>query len=428
MCFLGVIEIWMSLRIYIKILKTKNNMKNLKSLNHVVFAIGMLAIIFSCNENGQKTGIASEQLIRIPLDPTKVNDVADFISKIENIRFLSLENTSNNPIDYVRKLWATDNEYMLLTDNNEFHKYTHSGQFILKKAIEGKGKAEVNSLKDFSAGKNGDFYILSYKEYYHFDNKGKFLKTYPLSFPYKDYNPSQFFIANDTFQIYCTYNTTNNGHKENENFYYCMYIQNKQEDSFKQMLYRHTCPICDCTFMQCNDDILINPVLGNDTIYKWNGVDVRPLYYIDFGKYKIPVEEIPQDYSIPFTMLRYAADNNRCNEISRALMSNDWLFFNYRFGKDTFICCYNKNKNDYVLLSLNDDKTKSLFLDSWFLAVKNNEFIISIAAYRIKERIESNSLDFKFLSEARHQEIIAQLKKVKETDNPVLMFLKMKKE
>jgi len=397
----------------------KNNLFSL-----LFFFVLLLLGCNTINENKSKETAFST----ININPEEKGKPEDFFNQIESIRFLSLENTSTNPIDYLKKIWITNNEIMVMTGNDEFHKYTHSGQFILKKTIEGKGKAEVNSLYDFSAGKNGDFYILSYKEYYHFDKNGEFLNTYPLSFPNKDYNPTQFIVVNDTYQIYCAYETFNNGTIINESEYYSMCIQNNQSNTFKQMLYRHTCIIADNTIVQCNDNILINPILGNDTIYIWNGNDVKPLYYIDFGKYKIPVEEIPQDYSNPFTMFRYAADNNKCTEINMGLMCEDWLLFYFRFGKESFLCCYNKNKNDYVLLSLSDERIESLFLDSRFLAVKNNEFILSIPAYRIKERIEINTLDFRILGEARHQEIIDQLKKVKETDNPVLMFVKMKPE
>ncbi|NLF41244.1 MAG: 6-bladed beta-propeller [Bacteroidales bacterium] len=392
----------------------------------ILITLGVIVLLFSGCIRENKTSSEINNTVVIKINPTEINSLDDFIDKVESIRFLPLETNNENTIDYVQKLWLTDRSMFIMTrSTNEVHKYRHDGTFQFKIEKKGKGKEELSSVFDFCPAPNDGLFILGYRNYYEFDSHGKMLRITPIIEPFESYGIRKFYIVNDTFSVFAS-SSTGCSERAVENNY--IWVVNKLSNENRFCMYRYTKGIVDEVFHQSNDIILVNPYFGLDTIYSWQDNMVKPLYCIDFGDYKTSVDKIPADYYDGWKAVEFLNTTSGCLYINSAFMSDDWLMFKFMFKADDYQVLYHKKTANMLVGNYADNLHPHILYCTVPVAVFQNEFIYSIPAYLIVKKLESNSLDFKFLSEARHNEIIDQLKKVKETDNPVLMFVKMKPE
>ena len=388
------------------------------------FWIIALFILFGCNSE-QNKGLVSNRLITLNINPHKTNTLEEFISKVESVRFLPLESNADNPIDWVRKVWITDKSIFLYTGHTkEVHKYGHDGSFKFKIEKKGKGKEELNWVFDFCPAPNDGLFVLGYLQYYEFDSLGKMTQTHSIDIPYNDFDIFSFFIANDTFSIYSGYSSNQNNKIAKYNI--CILNNHTSESYF--CMQQYTKGMAPKVFQQSNEKVLVNPFFGHDTIYIWDNNHVEPLFCIDFGEYKTPLDKIPVDHHNGQVAISFLKENPGCMFIRYVFMSNDWLTFIFTFNNNEYKVLYHKKKKDMLIGNHRLELFEHILFGSVPLAVFQDEFISAVPAYEIVKKLENNTLDFKFLSEARHQEIIDQLKKVKEKDNPVLMFVKMKPE
>jgi len=395
----------------------------MKRFKHALMLLVLLSIMnIKCTS--EKTISAENTELKIlHIDPTKINSADAFKKIVADIEFIPLETKNCNSLDWVRKLWVSDSNFFILTGSQEVLAYNLMGKFRFRKGREGKGKNEIHWLKDFCPGKDGGINILGYKEYYQFDRNGNFISAQPLILPYEKYNPGQFHIINDTIHLFSTSTT---GKKDKPIEEYSLYLMNQFTKNHRMFLRRYTCNVSDNTFFQCNEDFLIAPVIGIDSIYRWADNHLVPFYYVDFGNYKITSDELPVDQSDPQPAFNYAQENNKCLHISTTLMNDDWLTFTYLFHNYYYRIMYNHASKNYIIIEYNKKNTQDIVFMTSPLAVYENKFISSIPAYRICDLLKSNSIDLSFLPEKRRHELIDKLKNVKETDNPVLMIITTK--
>lgn len=392
------------------------------TLAAVLFILPVLLLCVSCNQNEIKKNQTAES-ITIHVDPTQTNKISDLTTLITDIKFVLLETTVSNLLDYVNRLWVTDSTYIILSRNFELHVYNHQGHFKFKKTPV-KEKNEILWLHNFSPGANGHLFILDHKKYHSISKNGHYLSSVPLVLPFEGFNPTEFHIISDTFLLYST-NAAKQTVTSLETFSLCLY--NTITKKHKLFYRRQTCNVSENVFFQCNNQLLIAPPLGIDSIYTWKNNTVMPMYYIDFGAYKCNVEILPKNFESPFPAFSYATTNKKCILITGTLMNDDWLRFNYLFHKSFYEIFIHRTNKQNIIIDLNKTNTKNLLFISPRLAVYDDYFIASIPAYKIAEMLAKNTINLSFLSKKRQIELFDQLKTLKETDNPVLMFVKLKK-
>jgi len=71
-------------------------------------------------------------------------------------------------------------------------------------------------------------------------------------------------------------------------------------------------------------------------------------------------------------------------------------------------------------------EAENLFHPRKLYLSEDNKFISSLDAFQVRQLITENKTSCSFLSERHRHEILEKLKKVKETDNPVLMLITLK--
>lgn len=393
-------------------------------MKHRFIPITISIILFlqylSCSTRHVETDQAAE-LTTIHIDPTRTNSLSDLSALVADIEFIPLETRYDNLMDWCRKIWYTNNKFLMLTGDFEVHCYTKDGEFAFKVTKEGKGRNELLWIFDISPGSGQSFYISGYLEFYEFDFKGNYINTHPINLPYEGYNPTGFHIVGNTFQLF---STATSRHREGiERFSFVIYdVLNKKHDF---ALYMPTANVRDNVFFQCDTLVIIAPVIGVDTIYFWNYNRIEPKFYIDFGKYKVDRDMLPQDYLLPQTAFSYASINRKCLHIHNPLMNDEWLMFNFYFYKYYYRVYYNKTTKNSTIVKLTREN-ECLLVMTQLLAVVDNKFVTCIPAHILHELLTTNRIDLSFLNKERQQEILNQIANVKETDNPVLMFITMK--
>ncbi|GAB1402827.1 hypothetical protein MASR1M74_00050 [Lentimicrobium sp.] len=395
-------------------------MKNKRNIFTILFTIFLTSTNCTSNSNKQQP---LQQVEIVSINPTKVNDPKDFFNLIEDIDFIKLETTHNNPIDWIQKLWITDKSFLVKTGSWEVHAYSHSGRYKYKKDKEGKGKNEIQNVYDFCPGPNESIYILGYKEYYIIDQYGAFVEVKSTPRPYESFNPGYFYIIDDQFQLYSTSTT---GTKQNQIEEFSLWLYTNRSDVSKFYLQRKTCNIAKNAFLQNEDKVLITPVIGVDSIYAIISNEVVPAFYIDFGKYKSISSELPDDQTAPFPAFEYATENRKCLSIYAPFMDDNWLTFSYYFHKDYYLTMYNRIDQSYIIIEKNNKNVNTLLFMTSPLAFYRNKLYYSLPAYKIRGLLDDNAIGLNFLPETRRLQLLEKLKDVKETDNPVLMLVTFK--
>lgn len=387
-------------------------------LSKVLFIATMLNGCINSDNPGKSTDYEV-----ILVNPLQTNHITDFHNLVTNIEFLQIETTDSNPVDAISKLWMTDNRILISTWNNEFHAYSNTGKFLFKKTKEGKGKDEILEIRDFSVTKDERTYLLGYNLIYLIDKNGVLISTLPINKPYNSYNPSRFYITENGAEIFSTSTTSLEKSPVEE---YSLWINDTISNISKFYLRRRTCNIKNNTFYQSNNNVLISPVIGIDTIYSIIGKSIKPAFYIDFKDFQMLHNEIPVDHISPQTILDYAKENNKCTYVSMPIMNDTYLSFLYYFAGRYFYCFHNMRIDENFIIELSYENVSDLLFVVSPLASYNNKFCYSLPAYTIRDALDKGDFDFEFLPEKRRSELLNQLKSVKETDNPVLMLVTLK--
>jgi len=382
--------------------------------------------IIGCQNVKKPHEVVHDAITTIHVNPDKRNSKEDFFKLVEDVRLLPLETKDQNSVSGVSRIWLSEGEIFLLTSNFVFQKYDKQGSFLLKKEKEGKGKGELITLRDFCPGEEGSFYILSYKRYFHYNRAGVFIGDYDVLTPHSNFNPMQFHLVGKDYELYSSSALFPQIPPEIEQ--YSFSLIDKVNNRHSLALRRYTANISDNCFNQSNSGFLINPVIGCDTIYTFDGNTIVPLFYIDFGEHKVVVNELPADYSSTEAVFSYARNNKKCIRIFGVMMDENWLMFSFFYHQSYYTALIHLKNERAMVFELNTENINHFMFRTGALAVFENEFVFSFPAHVLVEMRDSNSLDFRFLSPRRHQELMAQLKDVKETDNPVLMFVKLKAE
>lgn len=391
-------------------------------ITHATFCL-LTYIIISCSgssKNKNETSLNANTIKALNIDVHKTNSRSDFSNIIQDIEFVHLSNKESCQVSGIRKIKVNDSLIVILTENFEVFAFSREGDFIFKKEVTGKGKNELLEIRDFTLAPDGNIYILSYNKYFKFDRKGNFLQAIRINMPY-DFTPVEFEVFNNST---IAFSRGSSGPKVSpqDEFSVCLYDTNSK--SYSLHLPAKTCNVSSGAFSQSNAEVLIEPVVGIDTIYKISKSEITPIFYINFGSNQLIQSEIPKDYSSPFALDKYALKNQKCYDISYPVKNNHYFSFNFVYGNSIYNAIHILTTDKTFLFECNDNGDESIFYPSFFLCSFKNDFYTYIHSYRIKDMLNNNKTDCSFLPEKRRLELLEQLKNVKETDNPVLMLIK----
>jgi hypothetical protein len=384
--------------------------------------------------------ILSGLLIRCRVNTDYQNQIYEFdLKELPKISEVKLSDLGLIDIEYMplqtneQCLIPMINDIIFAEDFFLIHFYTlvfmfrNDGKFVTKIGTEGRGPNEFTAVHDVDIErKSQNIYLVDgwQMKFFVFSKNGDFIKTIPtsnysnISFQFTDsgilcYNTNSFANIDNSYQLIDTTGRI---------------IKNFQNKYTRNLGQKSTTIFNENLFYKFNRK-LYKKEIYSDTVYVFENHDFKPHFVILHGE-RLLTTEARSNYEHPILIEKFISQKN-------LFEFNDYVYYEFMYdfkrGRNNFLRGYIASKLDDTRLMINSDLGLVNDLDGGPnicpKIVKDNYTIISwIDASKLKTYIASE--DFKN-SKSKYPERKRELEelayKLKETDNPVLMFVKSKK-
>lgn len=296
-----------------------------------IIAILLLYITTSCNFTNQDLYNNSVDIVKVDPDKAEEIKVSDII---DSIRYLSLENTTESLLGEIKKIESVNSEfYVLDSRTNRVLRFDSDGKYLNQIGRMGQGPGEYIKVSDFNIDKDKKYLFLLDREsrrILNYSINGEFISSYPIKVM-----AAQFISQNDGFWLF----TGGSDH----------YTKNKSKDLDYNLFFtdkNNTIKNRYCSFDPSHGNIIVNNVfdvdyINNSVLFRYGVSDTiyevkekcSPKYYVDFGKSKLPKENIKE--------------NSNKSEYAKILNIKHFgenLFINYSFKNRIYSTLKTKNK------------------------------------------------------------------------------------
>jgi hypothetical protein len=366
------------------------------------------------------------QLLTFDLkDLPKVSSVKLSDLGIEDIQYIPLETKDScvipeDDIFLPIKIVASDKFY-LLDVYKKILKFRDDGTFETKIGTRGRGPDEYTVAHDINTDdKNQNIYLLSrwQKKFFVYSETGAILKTFPVLF-----SPNEFRVLENGILCY----GSNNQGNINDSYDFIDFngkiiktFQNKFPFTIKDgyVIWREN------IFYQYNSRLFKKEVYS-DTIFEFENMNFKPHMVIAVGKYLITPKarsefdglSLYKKYITPMNLLEFG----------------DYVFYEFMYPEDELFCFIGSKRTTFQVLIdggngiINDLDGGPDILPK---TMKDDNTIIALVdAMKLKQHISSDAF---INSKPKYPEKKKELEKLaaslKETDNPVLMLVRLKKK
>ncbi len=395
-----------------------------------------LLLLTQCHNGGKKElensdkredlfEINYENILRIK----KSNSLSDIAS---DVRYIPFETGKDHLISRKPQYHFSDS-LIFVGNNDHILVYDYSGKFIRKIGTPGRGPGEIDLIRIISVIEKEQIIIVQTnwsRKLMYFSFDGKFIKSIPIPmdvFEIQALDMDQLIIyysCSQGFEEYLyvlsngnwdTISTVNNHYKWTNNTGLTGMIG---YDSFKP-------------FYRYHDQIYFKSMY-NDTVFTVLDNKIKPTYFINLGKYHLPNELRPEP---PQSALRFRSEND--NYFFASVMeAGDMIFVtteNYKaninknilFNSHTLEGSFLVNKSNEPSGIINDWDNGMEFWPEG--NVNDSEIFMTISSLTLKtipNEGDFNKATARFPE--KKQALKEMIDKLNETDNPVLMLVKLK--
>ncbi len=341
-----------------------------------------------------------------------------------DIEYVPLETTPKSAISYIQNI-KFGNGFFLVKNFNEIYEFQNDGSFITKTGTEGRGPHEYINAHDIDIdNKNQTIYLVSgwQKKFNVYSEQGGFLRTFHCP-----QNTTNFNITKDGILCYnsnimanvdISYNlidTLGRTIKDFSNKYPWARVQ--------------TSLLADENLFYQFDNRLYKKEIYSDTVYSFVDKEFKPHLVIEQGD-KLLTPEARSKYSPEYLSEYYIIQTN-------LFEFGDYIYYefsyDFKIGGQNFYRGFIGSKKNNSQVLIDADKGLINDLDSGpnikLKTIKDsNTLIFWIEALELKNLVISEN--FKN-STPKYPEKKKELEKLanslKETDNPVLMIIRLKK-
>ncbi len=343
---------------------------------------------------------------------------------LKDVDFTILESTDGSIITQINKL-TLDKRYIYILDKNRVIIFDNEGNFIKNLPKNGKGPGEAIKIHDFCIDEDNNLYILA--------EGGKILMYHALEFT------SEFQAAINgnavkpiNFQI------------ENGSSFYWMdrfgysslsgtperllYEVNSQSNELNSFFIRSYFSSKMSRFNQSNQENIITPPIGSDTLYLITANGLQPEIAIDFGKYSIikSNNKISNEVNDPYALLSDLHRNRLVGELMFAVKNGNYLSLLFPNPIDEKYCNLLIEKTTGKSYVIAVKPSENLFYPGIIFSSYNNQMISAKESFLITDCMKRGLNKCSFISEERRIKLLEKLQSVKETDNPVIMKMTIK--
>ncbi len=434
----------------------RKTFKNVGILKFPVLSIclGLLFHVISSCQNQKKTG--SVEVVDIGSNMNKM-EVLNLSQFTDDIQYVPLETKEDLPLSWISNIEFKDS-LILVTDMKLCLLYDSHGRYLSKIGVRGRGPGEYEFVSEFYITNSNTIIMQSLYDLFEYNSNGSFIKKHKNAFMLNNNENeyvSSWLVLNDSLFLGHEPNTTgliankalifkNNGDIK---YYFKNYTLFKRERTVASGFEDHA------QIYRFKNSIFYKEFY-NDTLFYLNDHNqLIPRYYLNLGKYGEPVSERAKLLQGP-SMSKYLYTWN-------VFQTEKYLLMKCQFGDHfpakrrtpkTIMGKITTMYNTVYALGIFNKKTKVLSfckptstdnplftsglyndIDAgprFFPAKQINDstMVMWVKADELKNHVASD--DFKN-SVPKYAEKKKELEKLanslKETDNPVLMIVKLKK-
>ena len=383
--------------------------------NASIFCISLFLLVFQSCSN-QQIENTEATIIHVP----DVEKTSHLDSVFSTVSFLPLETDDDCLITRVVNLQIHDSLIYINDDRKRLLVFDFHGKFIRQIGARGKGHGEYLIMWDWIIDSNR-IEILDYRRIKIYTLDGKYIKEKPFN------------LMND--KIYC--NAAAFAHSPLGGYYlwggsdvpdfdkdrYLMYeVDEDMKVKKGHFPIKRTGGTPPRRFSYYQDLIILDPTDGDYNIYQIDKKgEIKPRYFFDFGERafldKIPTPKKRQQ-GPPVVTNRF---DDFVVSFSNFIETDDYIHLNFKFKNAAMTVLVNKaNSKSYILNAVSSTKDEFRFWGATY--AYNDQLIFPIDAPWFT--IECERLSPEYLKELNIEDYKS---KVNESDNPILVFYKLKK-
>jgi len=387
-----------------------------------ILIYSLLLICCKSTEKKDENHIKTFNLKELPkMTSVRLSDLG-----FEDIEYIPLETTENCLVDNINEINVGDRFYLIKSSSTIF-KFQNNGSFVTKIGTIGRGPKEFTVAHDVEIyNDNHEIYIVSawQKKFNVYSETGDFLRTFncPL-------NTTNFAVTYDGLLCYnmnsmgnveTSYNLIDFEGKVIKDFSNKYYWNYKQQSMYvyqsENLFYRF-------------DNHLFKKEVYSDTVYVFENMNFNPHLVIDVGKKLVTTNarselnpiELAENYLTPWNLFEFG----------------DYVYYEFgygfKIGGNNLIYGFIGSKSRNFESLINAEQGIINDLDGgpsiWPKTIKDDKIILGwISALKLKDHVACPS--FKN-SAPKYPEKKKELEKLasglKETDNPVLVLVRLKK-
>lgn len=355
-----------------------------------------------------------------------------------DVQYIKLETNASSLLNNIQKLKFFFADSLIFVQNgSQVLKFSVNGKFIKKITYPGRGPGETGLIKCVSLIPDKRILVVHQRDkLLYFSFNGELLKT--VTVPYhqeiKVLNDSRF-IAHDP--------ATNGSER------YIFILTSDHGDTISTVKnyttwkkgYAGTLVITkpgNEAFYLNNNSYFFKSNY-NDTVYRVNNTKdkIEPSYIINFGKYKVPEDLIPEKIvSDPIKLQDYYKKSVNFYYAKPFEASNNVFIRSICMGKREYkYLLYDKSSTEGYLLVNEDGESTGILndwdggFDFWPISQKsNNQIIMPIEAMDLLKKWESNNSDTRTITKPDKQKALRNvISGLEVTDNPIIMVVTLKK-
>ena len=392
-----------------------------------VFSLISISICLSCSSNHFNNHIGDNKL---KLDTLVINiedcDQIIWDSIVSDVKIIFLENTPTSLIGSISDRSLFDKRiYILDKVGNRLMVFDQLGKFIGHVGKRGKGFDEYLSIRDIAIDPSTQHvFILDYRFIFEFDSTLRFINKYQITADKKNkyINPLSFYrFSNEIYYFWVNgYEGIDKIASKNPKYHLHKMLDGKIEESSIEIQYMDN----SLKRFISSKYVYIMPSEFDYVIKRLDNNGLGGGFFVDFRDKKIPFLVINKDYTFSANKSNKLNLANYCSSINMFIETDSLIYFQFihKGVEYNFIRNIKTNQtlSGYNQLTLMDiiplgniigyDKVTGSFVTY----VEPIEILQLIRNKEIKSR---NKIS---------QEILNSFLSIKDTDNPILVFIKLK--
>lgn len=404
-------------------------------MRNIVLFVSLLLLTHCNSDNKTKSKEENDgkKFFEINYENDLKNKATVFLSDIASeVKYIQLE-TGDKYLISGRPEYYFSDSLIFVANYDQLLVFDYSGKFVRQIGTPGRGPGEIDLITYISILENEKLIIIQTnwsRKLMYFSFDGTFIKSVPRP-------PDVFRIHVLNKDQFLSYYSCAIG---NEEYLYLLSDEKGDTVSTVRNHYKwvNTTGITGMIgyhafhpFYKYNNQTFFKSMY-NDTVYTVSDNKIKPVYFVDLGAFRLPDELRPEP---PQSAVRFRSENGKYF-FSSVLQAGKTIFIktqNYKGEGDRNILFDKATLTGNFLTDKSGEPAK--FINDWdggmdfwpVKAVNDNEIFMPITPLELREIIKDEEFDEKTAnSPERKQSFKTMAEGLQETDNPVLMVVRLK--